>query len=67
MEVSTDVPFTVTFTRKDYLPSTISVQIQPPQTGVSDPKFAPNPVFARLAPTAKKPAKPAPNKPTTPQ
>jgi len=41
------------------------VKIQPGVQGVSDPKFAPNPVFAQLAPVAPppKPAAPAKKKP----
>jgi hypothetical protein len=59
MEVSADGPFTVTFTRAGYAPTMVSVRIQPGQPGVSDPKFAPNPVFAQLARAGKpKSAKP---------
>jgi hypothetical protein len=65
LEVTAEAPFTVTFARQDYAPSTISVQIQSGEHGVSDPKFAPNPVVAQLAPLAPppKPAAPAKKKP----
>jgi hypothetical protein len=64
MEVSAEAPFTVTFSQQGFAPNTVSVKIQPGQMGVSDPKFAPNPVFAQLAPVAgpPKPAAPAPAK-----
>jgi hypothetical protein len=66
MEVTAEGPFTVTFTRQDYAPSTVSVQIKPGEMGVSDPKFLPNPVIAQLAPAAppQKPKRAAPAKPT---
>src|SRR6266487_5292931 len=40
----------VTFTRKGFVPRTIPVQIEPTQPGVSDAKFAPDPIFAALQP-----------------
>jgi hypothetical protein len=43
-------PFTVTLTRKGFVPKTIPVQIEPAQPGVSDAKFAPDPIFAALQP-----------------
>jgi len=65
LEVTAEGPFTVTFSRQDYAPSTVSVQIQPGEQGISDPKFTPNPVVAQLAPLAppRKPAAPAKKKP----
>ena len=64
LEVTAEAPFTVTFSQQGFAPNTVSVKIQPGQMGVSDPKFAPNPVFAQLAPVAPppKPAAPAPAK-----
>jgi PEGA domain len=50
LELTSEGPFTVTFNREGYLPSTITVQIQPAEHGVSNPKFTPNPAFAQLAP-----------------
>src|SRR6266700_120273 len=50
IELSADAPFTVTFTRKGFVPRTIPVQIEPTQPGVSDAKFAPDPIFAALPP-----------------
>jgi TolA-binding protein len=50
MEVSSDKPFSVTFTQRGYAPSTVNVQIQRGQPGVANPKFAPNPVFVQLTP-----------------
>ena len=35
LEVTAEAPFTVTFARQDYAPSTVSVQIQPGQQGVT--------------------------------
>jgi hypothetical protein len=52
LEVTAEAPFTVTFTRQNYAPSEISVELQPAEHGVSDPKFAPNPVVAQLTPVA---------------
>ena len=63
MEVSVDAPFTVTLTRKGYAPSTVWVKIQP--EGVSNTKFVPNPVFARLTrSTDKKPPSLQPERPS---
>jgi len=50
IELSADGPFTVTFTRKGFVPSTIPVQIEPAQPGVLDAKFTPDPIFAALQP-----------------
>jgi hypothetical protein len=52
LEVTAEAPFTVTFTRQNYAPSEISVELQPAEPGVSNPKFAPNPVVAQLTPVA---------------
>ncbi|HXN42794.1 MAG TPA: hypothetical protein VN917_01005 [Xanthobacteraceae bacterium] len=54
MEISTDGPFTVTFTHPGYAPTTVNIRLQPGQSGVSDPKFAPNPVFVQLTPQSKR-------------
>jgi hypothetical protein len=63
MEISTDAPFTVTFTHPGYAPATVDIGMQPGQPGVSNPKFSPNPVFVQLTPEArKKPAVSAPQK-----
>jgi hypothetical protein len=62
MEVTAEGPFTVTFSRQDYEPSTVSVQIKPGEPGVSNPTFLPNPVIAQLAPSAA-PQKPKPMAP----
>ncbi len=63
MEISADGPFTVTFTHPGYAPATVDIGMQPGQPGVSNPKFAPNPVFVQLAPQArKKPATAGPQK-----
>jgi hypothetical protein len=51
MEVSSDRPFSVTFKQRGYAPSTVNVQIQRGQPGVTDPKFSPNPVFVQLTPS----------------
>lgn len=61
MEISADGPFTVTFTRSGYAPASVQVRIEPGQPGVSDPRFAPNPVFVQLKPQAQK--KPPPGEP----
>ena len=53
LEVAADGPFTVTFTHEGYASTTVQVKIQHARMGVSDRKFAPNPVFAQLAPIAK--------------
>jgi hypothetical protein len=50
LEVSAEGPFTVTFTHVGYASTTVEVKIQHARMGISDPKFAPNPVFAQLAP-----------------
>jgi hypothetical protein len=54
MEISTNEPFTVTFTHPGYAPTTVNVRMQPGQPGVSDPKFSPNPVFVQLTPQSKR-------------
>jgi len=51
MEVSSDRPFSVTFQQRGYAPSTVTIQIQRGQPGVTDPKFSPNPVFVQLTPS----------------
>jgi hypothetical protein len=53
LEVSAEGPFIVTFTHEGYASTTVQVKIQHARMGVSDRKFAPNPVFAQLAPVAK--------------
>src|ERR1700730_7955482 len=63
LEVSAEGPFTVTFTHEGYESSTIEVKIQHARMGVSERKFAPNPVVAQLAAVAKAPP-PAPPKKT---
>jgi len=50
IELSVDGPFTVTFTRPGFAPSTIPVQIEAARPGASAMKFAPDPVFAALQP-----------------
>jgi hypothetical protein len=52
LEVSADGPFTVTFTHEGYASTTVQVKIQHARMGVSDRKFAPNPVVAQLTPLA---------------
>jgi hypothetical protein len=64
IELATDGPFTVTFTHKGFVPSTIPVQIEPAQPGGSDPKLVPDPILVTLqalpAPEARtKPARSA--------
>jgi hypothetical protein len=59
-ELSADAPFTVTFTRKGFVPSTIPVQIEPAQPGRSDAKFAPDPIFTALQPVSAPEAKSKP-------
>jgi hypothetical protein len=54
MEISTDGPFTVTFTHPGYASTTVNIRMQPGQPGVSDPKFSPNPVFVQLTPQSKR-------------
>jgi PEGA domain len=68
LEVQAEGPFTVTFTREGHEPSTVQVKIHHAQMGVSNRKFAPNPVVANLAPIAE-PARPqaAPKKTVTPR
>jgi hypothetical protein len=63
LEVSAEGPFTVTFTHEGYESSTVEVKIQHARMGVSERKFAPNPVVAQLAAVAKAPP-PAPAKKT---
>ena len=50
LEVSADGPFTVTFSHEGYASTTVEVRIQRARMGISDPKFAPNPVSAQLTP-----------------
>ena len=50
IELSAEAPFTVTFTRPGFSPSTIPVEIEAAHSGASNTKFAPNPVFAALQP-----------------
>jgi hypothetical protein len=63
LELSAEGPFTVTFTREGYEPTTVEVKIQHARMGVSERKFAPNPVVAQLAAVAPLPPAPAPKKP----
>jgi hypothetical protein len=65
LEVSAEGPFTVTFTHEGHAPTTVDVKIQHARMGVSDRKFAPNPVFAQLAPIAKPAPPQAPPKKAT--
>jgi PEGA domain len=51
-EVTAEGPFNVTFTQEGYEAATMEVNIEHAQTGVSAPRFAPNPVFVRLTPLA---------------
>ena len=51
-EVTAEGPFNVTFTQEGYEAATVEVKIEHAQTSVSAPRFAPNPVFARLTPVA---------------
>ncbi len=51
MEVSSGRSFSVTFKQRGYAPSTVNIQIQRGQPGVTDPKFSPNPVFVQLTPS----------------
>jgi hypothetical protein len=68
LEISAEGPFTVTFNYEGYAPTTVQVQIQHAQMGISNPKFAPNPVFAHLDVVAKPtPSKPAKKKVSTAQ
>jgi hypothetical protein len=59
LELSAEGPFTVTFTHEGYEPTTVQVKIQHARMGVSERKFAPNPVSAQLAAVAP-PAPPPP-------
>jgi hypothetical protein len=54
MEISASAPFTVTFTRPGYASATVDVGMHPPQPGLSNAKFSPNPVFVQLAREATK-------------
>src|SRR5262249_21441669 len=42
--------FTVTFTHRGFVSSTVPVETEAPQPGTSDAKFSPDPVFAALQP-----------------
>ena len=64
LEVSAEGPFTVTFTHEGHESTTVEVKIQHARMGVSERKFAPNPVVARLAPVAKPAPPPAAPKKT---
>ena len=64
LEVSAEGPFTVTFTHEGYESTTVQVKIQHARMGVSDRKFAPNPVVAQLASLA--PPAPPPTAPKKP-
>jgi len=59
LEVSAEGPFTVTFTHEGHESTTVEVKIQHARMGVSERKFAPNPVVARLAPVAQPAPPPA--------
>jgi len=61
IELSADGPFTVTFTRFGFAPSTIPVDLEAAQPGAADAKFVPNPVFATLRPLRAPKAAPASN------
>jgi len=63
LELSAEGPFTVTFTHEGYEPTTVQVKIQHARMGVSERKFAPNPVSAQLAAVAPPPPPPAPKAP----
>jgi hypothetical protein len=63
LEVTAEEPFTVTFTHEGYVSAIVRVKIQHARMGVSNRKFAPNPVFAELAPVPKlERPQPAPTK-----
>ena len=64
LEVTAEGPFTVTFTQEGYEPTTVEVKIQHARMGVSERKFAPNPVSAQLVAVAPPPPPPAPPKKT---
>jgi hypothetical protein len=61
LEVTAEGPFTVTFTHAGHVSTTVQVKIQHARMGVSDRKFAPNPVVARLDPVPE-PEPPPPKK-----
>ena len=63
LEVTAEGPFTVSFSHEGHESTTVEVKIQHARMGVSERKFAPNPVFAHLAPVAVAPP-PAPPKKT---
>jgi hypothetical protein len=64
LEISAEGPFTVTFTHEGYEPTTVQVKIQHARMGVSERKFAPNPVVGQLAAVAMlAPPQPPPKKP----
>src|SRR5262249_4674560 len=50
IELVVERPFTVTFTHRGFVSSTVPVETEPPQPGTSDAKFSPDPVFAALQP-----------------
>jgi hypothetical protein len=62
LEVTAEGPFTVTFTHEGYVSATVQVKIEHARMGVSNRKFAPNPVFAELAPVPKPEQQLAPTK-----
>ncbi len=64
LEVTAEGPFTVTFTHEGYEPTTVEVKIQHARMGVSERKFAPNPVIGQLAAVA--PPAPPPSPPKKP-
>jgi len=63
LEITAEGPFTVTFTQEGYEPTSVEVKIQHARMGVSERKFAPNPVSAQLVAVAPPPP-PAPPKKT---
>jgi len=65
LELSAEGPFTVTFTHEGYEPTTVEVKIQHARMGVSERKFAPNPVLGQLAAVA--PPAPPPPPPSPPK
>ena len=66
LEVTAEGPFTVTFTHEGYEPTTVEVKIQHARMGVSERKFAPNPVLAQLAAVAPPAPPPPPSPPKKP-
>jgi hypothetical protein len=50
IELVVERPFTVTFTHRGFVSSTVPVETEAPQPGTSDAKFSPDPVFAALQP-----------------